>query len=237
MDFLSGGAMKLEPMVCRPEAFHYFADQLPRIETTDGLLHAAIAVSMHALDDVRPQDVDDSLLALATQIRSRVRSKQVQAVLAHLHEVFFTDAGFTGDQANYYRPLNSYLPAVLESKRGIPVTLGLLYKVVAERVGLDVQGVNAPGHFLVRVRGQRDWMIVDPFFGGTLLSREEAFQRIERVTGKTIPHTRHYLQPATHVQWISRILTNLQHVLATEKRQHDLAAMNELQSLLDRSMQ
>lgn len=228
--------MKLEPVVCRPEAFHYFAKHLPAIETTDGLLHAAIGISMHALDDVSPTDVDDCLLAMATRVRSRVRGNQIQAILAHLHQVLFQEEGFAGDQSNYYRPLNSYIPAVIESKHGIPVTLGLLYKVVAERIGLHVEGINAPGHFLVRVRGQSDWMIVDPYFGGTLLSREEAFERIERVTGKSIPHTRHYLPTATHTQWISRILTNLQHVLANENRQHDLAAMNELQSLLDETL-
>ncbi len=228
--------MKLEPTACRPAAFHYFAEHLPTIDTTDGLLHAAIGISMHALDDVNPADVDDCLLAMATRVRSRVRSNQVKAVLAHLHQVLFQEEGFAGAQSTFYRPLNSYLPAVIESKRGIPVTLGLLYKVVADRAGLHVEGVNAPGHFLVRVRGQDDWMLVDPYFGGTPLSREEAFERIGRVTGKKVPHTRHYLQPATHTQWISRILTNLQHVLANENRQHDLAAMNELHALLDESL-
>ncbi len=228
--------MKSQPVVCRPEAFRLFAEQLPHLHTTDGLLRAAVAIAMHAMDDVDPDNVDDILLAYATRVRSRVSGRQIQAVLAHLHHVLFTEEGFTGNQENYYHPLNSYLPAVLESKRGIPVSLALVYKVVAERVGLHAEGLNAPGHFLVRVRGARDWMIVDPFYGGDLLNREEAFERIERVTGRSIPHTRHYLQPATHAQWLSRILANLQHVLAAQDRRNDLAAMNELQALLDESL-
>lgn len=228
--------MNDRPVACRPEAFQLFADQLPVVHTTDGLLRAAIAVSMHALDDVNPDAVDDWLLALAARVRSRVRGNQVQALLAHLHQVLFVEEGFIGNRAAYYSPLNSYLPVVIQSKRGIPVTLALIYKVVAERAGARVQGVNAPGHFLVRVRGERDWMLIDPFCGGTVLTREEAFQRIERVTGRAIPHTRHYLRPATHAEWLCRILTNLQHILAAHQRQSDLAAMNELQALLDQSL-
>ncbi len=219
-------------MSCREEALAHFQKHLALLNTTDGLLHAAIAISMNALDDVNPADIDDCLLALAARVRSRIRGDQVEAVLAHLHHVLFVEEGYFGDPENFYNPLNSYLPAVIESRRGIPVTLSLLYKVVAERVGVNVQGLNAPGHFLVRVRGDRDWMIVDPFYGGTLLTREEAFQRIERITGTQIPHTRQYLQPTSHAQWISRILTNLRHTLSKEGHYDDLAAMNELQSSL-----
>ena len=225
--------MKLKPNVCRPEAFQLFAEQLPAIDEIDGLLKAAIAISLHALDDVNPDDVDDYLLALATRVTARSQSGNLQAILAHLHQVLFVEEEFEGNQADYYNPLNSYLPAVVASRRGIPVTLSIIYKVVGERAGLHIDGINAPGHFMVRVRGQRDWMIVDPFFGGTLLSREEAFCRIERVTGRTIPHTRHYLQRATHRQWISRILAGLQNILAAGKCQEDLAAMGELRALLD----
>ncbi len=225
--------MNSEPAVCRPEAYRSFASNLPHLETTDGLLRAAVAIAMHGLPGTDPGNVDDVLLAYAARVRSRVRSHNVQAILAHVHHVLFVEEGFTGNRENYYCAGNSYLPTVLHTKRGIPVTLAVIYKVVAERAGLHVEGLNAPGHFLVRVRGQRDWMIVDPFYGGDLLTRDEAFDRIERVTGRRIPHTREYLPKATHAQWISRILANLQNVLAAENRHSDLAAMSELQSLLE----
>jgi len=226
-------AMQSHPLYCRPEAYDHFAKQLPIINTTDGLLHAAVAISMHALDDVDPEEIDVHLLALATRVRHRIRGKQVQAVLAHLHHVLFDEQGFFGNQGDYYSVINSYLPFVIESRLGIPVTLSLLYKVVAQRVGLFVQGVNAPGHFLVRVRGINDWIIVDPFFGGTVLNREEAFERIERVSGQELSHTRENLKIATHKEWISRILANVQHNLAKQGRRIDLMAMRELQDLLD----
>jgi len=225
--------MESQPLYCRPEAYEHFAKQLPVINTTDGLLHAAVAISMHALDDVDPNAIDMRLLSLATRVRHRIRGEQIQAVLAHLHHVLFDEERFFGNHADYYSVINSHLPIVIESRLGIPVTLSLLYKVVAQRVGLFVQGLNAPGHFLVRVRGINDWLIVDPFFGGTVLTREEAFERIERVSGNKFSHTRENLKVATHEEWISRILANVQSNLANQDRQIDLMAMRELQELLD----
>jgi regulator of sirC expression with transglutaminase-like and TPR domain len=228
--------MKNEPTLCRPEAYELFRQQVPIIETTDGLLNAAIAISMHALDDVDPQEVDDELQELAHRVSSRVSSPQTQALLAHLHDVLFDEEGFAGNSDDYYNELNSYLPTVLESRLGIPISLCLVYKVVAERIGLDVEGVNAPGHFVVRVMTNEGWMIVDPYVGGGVLTAEEAFDRMEEVTGREVPRSPEYLAPATHSQWISRMLVNLQHVFATTEQRGDLAAMSELQSLLDYSL-
>lgn len=229
--------MKTAPLICRREAFEMFSQQVPVLETTQGLLRAAVAVSMHAFDDVDPDDVDARLLELAGRVRSRLRGSNVHAVLAHLHQVLFDEEGFAGNLRDYYHPLNSYLPAVLESRQGIPITLALIYKVVAERVGLTVEGVNAPGHFLARVWVDEKGMLVDPFYRGTVLTEAEAYRRIEQVTQRAVPRSPHFLQRATHQQWISRLLANLQHSFAAQERTQDLAAMNELQSLLNRPRQ
>jgi len=124
------------------------------------------------------------------------------------------------------------LPAVLNSRRGVPITLALLYKAVAEGAGLTVLGVNAPGHFLVRVRCDNSWIIVDPFFGGQMLQRDEAFERLERVLQHPLPRTSAMLATPTHGQWLTRILGNLRQLFADHDRQEDLAAMNELAEVL-----
>ncbi len=221
--------------VCKPQAYSFFAEQLPQIETTQGLLNAAIAISMHALDHVVAEDVDLRLLALASRVSRQVRGQQVQAAMAHLHHVLFEEEGLAGNQWNYYTPLNSYLPTVLESKRGIPATLSLIYKVVGERVGLQVEGVNSPWHFLCRVRGQRGWMIIDPYFGGAVLSRREAFARLEQVAGRKVPHDDQLLAPASHRDWLARILTNLQVIFDEQNRKEDFTAMSELKELLTKA--
>lgn len=225
-----------QPTLCRPEAFFYFKKQLPILESTIGLVRASVAIAMHDRADSATQQVERQLVEMAERISKRVRSRQPQAVLAHLHQVLFEEEGFRGNTEDYYNPLNSYLPAVLELRIGIPITLSLVYKSVAEHLGLRVEGVNAPGHFVLRVMTNEGWMIIDPFFGGGVLTEEEAFERMERVTGRPVPRAGRYLSPASHSQWLSRMLTNLQHIFATRDRRHDLAAMSELQSLLDGSL-
>ena len=224
-----------QPSLCRPEAFQFFKRQIPIIDTTAGLLNAAIGIAMHALDDADASSVEQQVQVLGRRVASRVRSRSVQARLAHLHDVLFEEEGFRGNQDDYYNPLNSYLPSVLEQRRGIPITLSLVYKAVAEFVELRVEGINAPGHFLVRVKTDEGWMIVDPYYGGGVLTEKEAFERMEKVTARPVPRTRRYLATATHAQWLSRMLVNLQHVFAVGDRRHDLAAMGELQMLLDQA--
>ena len=223
---------RIEPLYCRPEAFRLFSDQLPELHTTTGLLRATTAVAMHALDDVVPEEMEAEIQRLAGQVMSRCQSGQPAALLAHLHEVLFDEERFVGNLDNYYFALNSYLPVVLHTRRGLPILLALIYKAVGEQVGLQIQGVNSPGHFLARVHTDEGWLIVDPFYGGQALSLTEAFRRIEQVAGKKVPRDESYLLPATNVQWLSRIIANLQALFAKEDRHDDFAAMTELQHLL-----
>ena len=132
------------PTLCRPAAFELFRQHLPLVHTTDGLLYAAIAISMHSLDDVAPEEIDEELHGLAHRVSARLRTDNIDAMTAHLHDVLFEEEGFRGNSDDYYNPNNSYLSAVLASKLGFPISLSLIYKVVAERVGLEVEGVNAP---------------------------------------------------------------------------------------------
>jgi regulator of sirC expression with transglutaminase-like and TPR domain len=220
-------------LYCRPEAFQFFARQLPRLHTRDGLLRAAIAISMHALDDIDPRRIEQRLKVIALRVLERSPSRRPAAILANLHAVLFEEEGFAGNLDNYYNALNNYLPAVLSSHHGVPITLSLLYKVVGQWAGLTVQGINAPGHFLVRVRCDNAWMIVDPFYGGQMLTREEAFQRLDRVTGQRLPRSDALLATPTPQQWLARILGNLRQIFAAEGRRDDLCAMTEMVKALE----
>ena len=79
-------------------------------------------------------------------------------------------------------------------------------------------------------------MLVDPFFGGQVLTPDEAVERVNMVVGKSLVSDASELRQATHTEWIRRLLRNLQVIFAAQKRDDDLAAMNELQALLDESL-
>lgn len=229
-----------KPKFCRLAAYNSFVAQLPELETTVGLLRAAVAVAAHELGEETCQDVETQIYAFSGRVRKRVSSPRPSAILAHVHRVLFEEEGFSGNPGDYYNARNSYLPAVLESKRGIPITLVLIYKCVAEGAGLSVYGVNAPGHFLGEVEMDGRPALIDPFYGGRMLTREEAIRQIAEATGQDVAplaaavadHQDPFFQRATHRQWIARLIRNLRGVYADTGRQRDVEAMGELFELL-----
>ena len=166
------------PAACRPEAYELFADSVGEIESCEGLLTAATAISMHELGDVEPERVSGRIDEIAERVRDRVRGDDPKATLAHAHLVLFEEEGLKGNDEDYYHPHNSYPPLILDTMRGIPISLTLIYKCVLDRLGLPVVGINAPGHFLAEVRCEPAPTLVDPFFGGQVLTRDEARARI-----------------------------------------------------------
>src|SRR5258705_9517134 len=155
-----------KPLYCRKSAYDLFRLQMPVIDATDGLLYASVAIAMNHLDVCTPGLAEDLVEQYAGVIRSRVRSRSPQALLAHLHDVFFEELGFVGNSDDYYNPLNSYVPAVLQTRKGLPITLSLIYKVIAERIGLSVVGVNAPLHFMAGGQIDDRVMLFDHFING-----------------------------------------------------------------------
>ena len=94
-----------------------------------------------------------------------------------LNGYLFGEMRFVGNEVHYEDPRNSFLNEVLDRRTGIPITLALIYMEVARRAGLPVEGVNFPGHFLLRCPARRglpdaEDLIIDAFHGGALLSRD-----------------------------------------------------------------
>jgi regulator of sirC expression with transglutaminase-like and TPR domain len=221
---------------CRPIAYRAFAENLASLDSAGGLFRAAWAIAQHEMPEAEMSEGEAAVEALATLVKSRVRSRSSEALLAHLHDVLFDVAGFTGNREDYYSPANSYLPEVLRTRRGLPITLTLVYRRVAADVGLVVHGVNAPGHFLAEVEvdeaGGRRSIYVDPFFGGGMLKPTEAYERIAEATGRQLVRAPELLSRATPRQWLARMLHNLQAALAAAGRERDVFAMQELEQLL-----
>ena len=220
------------PAHCNDCVYQLFSEQLTCLDSDEGLMTAAVAVSQHVQPNNSLAEVNTRLDNLADQVRLRVRSNNELALLTHLHEVLFVEEGFRGSRDGYYEATNSFLPAVLRQRRGIPITLCLVYKLVAGRLGLKVEGVNAPGHFLIRVYTKQDVMLVDPFNGGRLLSDSDACNLIEQITGYSAVGDDRCFQAATNKQWLARLLANLLHVYSMQGCAAEVAAMSELYDLL-----
>jgi regulator of sirC expression with transglutaminase-like and TPR domain len=222
------------PQHCRPRAYERLHGQLPVIETSDGLLHGALAIAMHESGAFDPDAVEGQLQQIAEAILERTtRVTHVEAVLAHAHEVLFDEMGFAGNREDYDHPDNSYLPCVLQTRRGLPITLVLLYKLVLERVGVTVCGINTPGHFLAAVDDADRRLLIDVFDRGRLLSRDETVVLIKLTSGVTWSPPEAPFPVATHRQWLVRMCANLMHAFGHRGQPADAAAMRELIHLLN----
>ena len=227
------------PAYCRPTAYRSFAKQLLDMHSGRGLFRAAWAIALHEHPDADLLDGETTIRRLADAARSRTRSHRYEARLAHLHDVLFDVFGLRGNDGDYYESANSYLPEVLRRRKGNPITLALVYKTAAADLGLVVHGINSPGHFLAEV--EQEGLVaptpiyIDPFYGGTLLKPNEALSRIAQATGRRVGLPASLLRRASHREWLSRMLNNLQATFAAEDRQRDVFAMQELQQLLSPS--
>lgn len=199
-----------------PTALAYFAT-LVADDSSLSVLEAAVAVAQEDLPGVDPQAVLAEVDALAERLRRRIAADAAPAQrLRLLNRYFFVELGFAGNVNNYYDRRNSYLPEVLRTRRGIPITLALLYVELAQQIGLKACGVSFPGHFLVKLHLPGGEVVIDPFDGRSL-SREALEERL-------LPYRRRggqgddavplglYLQKAEPRAVLARLLRNLKEI-------------------------
>ncbi len=101
-----------------------------------------------------------------------------------LNRVLFHEYGLHGNADNYTDPLNSYLDQVLARRKGIPISLSIVYLLVAERVGLQLEAVALPGHFMVGCYEESVPFFIDPFNAGVFLSAGEVFMLLRQNSGQ-----------------------------------------------------
>src|SRR6185369_6933648 len=135
---------------------------------------AEVALGL-ARDEYADLDVDaylGQLNAMAHEARRLVRGP-LESQVNGLCRYLFHDMGFRGNVKEYYDPRNSYLNQVLERRTGIPIALSAVVMAVGRRVGLEVEGVGLPGHFVVKIAEGNHEVLVDPFHGGRLLTETD----------------------------------------------------------------
>ncbi len=206
-----------------PTAQAYFRS-LVQSDAGFPLLEAAASL---AQDDYPELDIQQ-VLGDVDQVQSRLKRRLAQGAddldkLRVLNRFFYDDLGFSGNVNDYYDPDNSFLNVVLRTRRGIPISLAVLWLELAWAIGLQAQGVGFPGHFLVKVQLPEPYegqVVLDPFTGDAL-SREDLLERLQalqtpggwmRGALSTDDWLMHALRAATPREIIARMLRNLQEI-------------------------
>ena len=140
---------------------------------------AALVIARIAYPELTPEPALATLDALAADVHPRLDPDQpIEHRAAVLARYLFEECGYHGNRDDYYDPRNSFLNDVLERRTGIPITLAMVLLEVGARVGVALEGVGFPGHFLVRVAGSEGSQLLDPFFGGRRIGYDELRGRL-----------------------------------------------------------
>ncbi len=173
------------------------------------LARAALVIARSEYPDL---DIDAYLGRLAALAEGAAPVRRTADPLERLHrlrEYLFEEQGFAGNSQEYYDPRNSYLNEVLDRRLGIPITLSLVLVEVGRRLGLQMEGIGLPGHFITGARVAGEHVLLDPFNGGTILTGEACGELVGRALGRPVELTARQFVPVTKRQFLIRILANL----------------------------
>ncbi len=200
-----------------------FAELLAGEREDFSLAEACLLIAQDASPGLDVDHYLGEIERMAARLRSRLPpSVDAEGMVIALNQFLFGDLGFSGNVEDYYDPRNSYLNEVIERRCGIPISLSILYIEIGRKIGLPLQGVSFPGHFLVRFRLRGSTFVLDPFSGGAPLSEQDLRKLLRRViagSGRAglrsaadvaaeLPLDQ-FLEPAGHRQILARVLRNL----------------------------
>ena len=228
-------------MTAMTSVLDYFATLVADDESLP-LTEAAVSLAQDAYPDLDLEAVLAELEELALRVKRRLpEAADLPEKISALNRFFFRELGFAGNLNDYYDPDNSHLNVVLKRRRGIPISLAVLYLELAEQIGVPVNGVSFPGHFLLRITLPEGDVMLDPTTGQSLSEAqmvdmlEPYISHTEQSVGNAL---RMLLQPATPREIVARMLRNLKAVyLQTDRWQRLLAIQQRLVVLLPENIE
>lgn len=199
-------------------ALQPFAELISREDARIDLSRACLLIAQDAYPDLDVERYIGEMERMATRVRARLAPTAAgEDRVVALNQLLYEELGYWGNTEDYYDPRNSYLNEVIDRRTGMPITMSILYMELGRRIGLPVEGVSFPGHFLVRVRLHGGMLVLDPFSGGAPQSEDELRSRVKRVipdgVADDLPASElpldQFLEPATNRQILARVLRNL----------------------------
>ncbi len=187
-----------------------FAATLGRREERIDLGLAALLFAKEEYPRLAIEDYRDLLDQMAAGLAVEIDLEAgPEAIAKTISAYMVQELGFEGDDEDYYNPQNSYLNEVMDRRRGIPISLSLLYMEVARRVNVHLQPVSMPGHFLVKLPVEGEAVFIDAFHRGKVMGADGARRIFEDLHGGSHAFSESMLGAATRRQVLTRMLHNL----------------------------
>jgi regulator of sirC expression with transglutaminase-like and TPR domain len=202
------------------------------------LARACLLIAQDAYPKLEVERYMDEIERMASRLRAGLpQNCGAEERVVALNQFLYDDLGYWGNTEDYYDPRNSYLNEVIDRKTGSPITMSILYMELGRRIGLPLEGVSFPGHFLVRLPLRGGMLVLDPFAGGAPQSEDELRSRVKRVipdgVADDLPAAElpldQFLEPATNRQILSRVLRNLKAIYRkSDKPERMLDVLNRM---------
>ncbi|NEQ99802.1 MAG: tetratricopeptide repeat protein [Cyanothece sp. SIO2G6] len=194
------------------------------------LAKAALYMAQEEYSEIEPDHYIALLDKMAAAIKAKLPEEFYPLRIIHcINDYLYEELGFSGNQADYYNPDNSYLNRVLDQHTGIPITLSLVYLEIARRLDFPMVGINMPGHFLIRPDvGEMD-LFVDPFNQGEVLFQQDCDERLTQLFGKPTELKPEFFEPISSRMFLARMLRNLKVIyLQRDDWERALAAVDRI---------
>lgn len=177
-----------------------------------GLARAALLIAAAEHPGLEVDKYVGRLDDLADTALSARRAADPLARLHRLREFLFEDLGFAGNRSDYFDARNSHLNEVIDRRLGIPITLSLVFIEVGRRLGLQMEGIGLPGHFITGARIAGEHVLLDPFNRGAMLTLEACGQVVRQAVGRAVELRPEHFAPVDNRQFLTRMLANLKGV-------------------------
>ncbi len=211
--------------------------ELRKSEEEIDLAKAALLIAQEEYSQLPLERYMARLDLLAEEVKDRLDGETAgPVVLQEVIHTLYERYGFLGNEDSYHDPRNSFLNDVLDRSLGIPLTLSIVMLEVGWRLGLPLEGVNFPGRFLVRYRGEEQHLLIDTFDKGRLRFEDEAQAVLDKVYGGLVRTQSDFLEAATKRDMILRLLLNLKNLYINVKDDLRMLGVVERVLLIDPTM-
>lgn len=192
------------------ELYVAFREAIDCPEDQIDLGRAALAIARQEYPDLKIDDYLSRLDGLGQVVELRIGDERnPYRIIAALNTVLFKELGFQGNRSEYYDPKNSFLNDVITRKKGIPISLSVVYMEVARRVGLSLEGIGFPGHFLVKYDDGDVEILIDVFDGGEIRAREDLDRMLQQLYRGQVSYQPGFVAALGKRDILRRMLNNL----------------------------
>ena len=192
------------------ELYVAFREAIDCPEDQIDLGRAALAIASQEYPDLKVDDYLSRLDGLGQVVELRIGDERnPYRIIAALNTVLFKELGFQGNRSEYYDPKNSFLNDVITRKKGIPISLSVVYMEVARRVGLSLEGIGFPGHFLVKYDDGDVEILIDVFDGGEIRAREDLDRMLQQLYRGQVSYQPGFVAALGKRDILRRMLNNL----------------------------